>query len=107
MIVYYDATAIQHISNPTDVQTAINALQNIINTLMQAAAQAALTGNMKEYSYDNGMTKTKVEYKDLKAITASMEALIRLKNMYLKYSNGTAVITLCDANNFPNWFPIF
>ena len=107
MIVWFDKACINHVMTATDARTQIAALNTIINTLVQAAAAAALNGNIKEYSFDDGMTKTRMEYRDVEAITASIKGLMSLQQLYLQMPGmNNRVIRLIDSKNMPNYFPI-
>lgn len=106
MVVWYSKQGINHIMNPTDAKAAIASLQDLINTLMAAAAQAALTGNVKEYSFDDGMTKTKMEYKDVESITASIKGLMALQQIYLQMPGmNPRVLRMISSQNMPNLLP--
>jgi hypothetical protein len=108
MIVWFDKSAIEKITTPTNARAAIASLDAIINTLIAAAGAAALNAGVKEYSFDDGMTKTKMEYRDMSAITAQIRALQALQQIYLQMPGmNNRVIRLCDKSQFPNYFPNF
>lgn len=103
MIIWFDKSAMNKIMTPTKAADAIVALQAIIDTLLGAAAQAALNANMKEYSFDDGQTKTRVEYVNVGAIAAQIKALISLQEIYLQMPGmNSRVIRLIDSKNMPN-----
>ena len=100
MRIWFDKSDIQQMENVTDAQATITAIDNVIQTLLGAAAKAALTGNMTEYKIDTGQTKQSVVYKDVTAITASITSLNNLKQYYLNAINGRVSRTV-DAKNLP------
>jgi hypothetical protein len=102
MLVWFDKCAIVQSENPKTAKEAIAALDAIILTLLGAMAKAATTGNMEEYKLDDGQTKISVIYKDVAALSASFNALIRTKNYYINVLNGRS-FRLVDKNAFPNW----
>ncbi len=106
MIVWFDKNAVNTITTPSNAQAAINSLNTIINTLLGAAAEAALNAGVREYNYDNGMTKVKMEYKDAGAIAAQIKGLMALQQIYLQMPGmNSRVIRLIDSKNMPNLFP--
>ncbi len=102
MIVWFDKSAIEKAETPTTIADGLAAIEAIIVTLLAAMAKAATTGNMSEYSLDDGQTKIKVVYKDLEAMQASFFALQRMKQYYINAANGR-VWRAMDSKNFPNW----
>lgn len=105
MIVWFDKGPINTLASTTTIKVQLAAIDTIITTLLAAAAQSALSGNMKEYSFDDGMTKTKVEYKDVNAITASIKGLMALQQIYLQMPGMNSRVTrLLDSSNFNNYF---
>ena len=104
MIVWFDKSAIDTVTTPTAARAAIAQLQAIIDTLMGAAAQAALNANIKEYHYNDQMTQVKMEYKDVGAIAAQIKALMALQQLYVQMPGlNSRVIRLVDSKNMPNW----
>lgn len=106
MIVWFDKSSINTVTSATNARAALAALDNIITTLMNAAGQAALNaGNFKEYSYDDGQTKTRIEYADVRAISAQINALLALQQVYLQMPGmNSRVFRLIDSKNMPNFF---
>ncbi len=107
MIVWFDKACIERIMTTTDARTMVASLRQIINTLVQAAAVAALKGDVKAYKYDDTMTKTSFEYADAGAIAAQIKALISLQEIYLQMPGMNSRITrLIDIKNMPALGPI-
>jgi hypothetical protein len=103
MIVWFDKCAIQQITTPTQARAAIASLNTIIDTLVQAAAAAALNANIKEYNYNDNMTHVRMEYKDVGAIAAQIKALMALQQVFLQMPGmNSRVIRLVDSKNMPN-----
>lgn len=107
MIVWFDKSAINTVTTPTQARAAIASLNTIIDTLLQAATAAALNANIKEYNFDDGMTKVKMEYKDVGAIAAQIKALQALQQIYLQMPGmNSRVIRLIDSTTMPNFWPL-
>ena len=102
MLIWFDKCAIEQSETATTRDARIAALDLIIDTLIAAMAKAATTANMEEYRLDDGQTKISVRYKDVQAISASITALERAKQMYLNRQNGR-MSRLMDSKNFPRW----
>lgn len=106
MIVYFNKLAMNRVMTPTAARAAIAALNDIIATLMGAAAASALNGNIKEYKVDDGQIKAQFEYKDAGAIAAQIKALMSLQQLYLQMPGlNSRVIRLVDASNMPSMLP--
>ena len=104
MIVWFNKDAIEQTETPTTIAAGIAAIDAIIVTLLAAMAKAATTANMQEYRLDDGQTKVSVTYKDLEALSASFNALIRIKQYYINAANGR-MFRAMDSKNFINWRP--
>ena len=107
MVVWFSKECIDHVQKPCDIRTKIAAIQTIIDTLDAAMLNAALTGNIKEYSFDDGMTKTRMEYKDIETMNAAVNALMARQQVLLQSPGlNNRVVRLIDSKNMPNYFPI-
>jgi len=102
MLVWFNKCDIVQTENPTTAREMIASIDTIILTLMGAIAKAATTGNMEEYKLDDGQTKISVRYKDVEALTASFNGLIKMKQYYINSLNGR-MTRLMDSKNMPNW----
>ena len=100
--VYFDTSAIAKQSN-SSLQDKIAQCDAIIDTLMETCMQAALTGNITEYTLNDGMTTIKGIYRDPTQVQAAILRMERLKNMYLRRLNGTNQIRLVDKKSFVGW----
>jgi hypothetical protein len=103
--VWFNKSAIEKSETAATRDQRIAALDNIINTLIGAAANAALNGDKKEYRLDDGQTKISVVYQDLNAISAAITSLERVKQMYLNRNVGRQSKNM-DYKNFVggNWW---
>lgn len=97
-MIYYDSAAI-YIDKATDLKDKIDRIDSIINGLQTAALAAASTGNISEYSLDDGQTKIRTVYRDSMQITAAIMSFERIKQTYINQLNGR-VSVLRDQNNF-------
>lgn len=106
MIVYVDKSCIEVVNTPTTARARIAAIDVIINTLLDAAGTAALNANIKEYRYDDGVTKVMFEYADVDAIAAQIKALMALQQLYLQMPGMNSRVTrLIDSKCMPNFGP--
>ncbi|MBX2906168.1 MAG: hypothetical protein KF744_09030 [Taibaiella sp.] len=107
MIIWFDSNCVERVMTATTARAKIAAIQGVIDTLLEAAAAAALNSDMQEYSFDNGQTKTRVIYKDVNAIVASIKGLMALQQLYLQMPGmNNRVVRLIDSKNFTNYFPV-
>jgi hypothetical protein len=97
-MIIYDSAAI-YIEKASDLKDKIARYDAIINALELATIKAAETGNITEYSLDDGQTKIKTTYRDATQIAQSIMAFIRLKQMAVNDLNGRKM-RLVDAKNF-------
>jgi hypothetical protein len=106
MIVYVNKSCIETVNTPTTARARIAAIDVIINTLVNAAEAAALNANIKEYRFDDGVTKVMFEYSDVKAISAQIQALMALQQLYLQMPGMNSRVTrLIDSKCMPNYGP--
>lgn len=100
--VYFDTSAIRKDSNAS-LEARIAQCNAIIDTLMETVMQAALTGNITEYTLNDGMTTIKGIYRDPVSVEAAILRMERLRNIYLRRLNGTNQIRLIDKKSFVGW----
>jgi len=94
----YDSAAI-YIDNAQTLEDKITRIDAVINALQISALKAAETGNISEYSLDDGQTKIKTAYRDVVQVASSISAFERIKQTYINQLNGR-VMRLMDQKNF-------
>lgn len=99
-MVIYDSAGI-YINESADLHGRVVRIDQVIDALLTTAADSAAsgTGNYKEYSLDDGQTKIRTVYSTIADIYASINALEKLKQLYLNRINGR-VFRLVDGKNF-------
>ena len=100
--VYFDTSAIAKDSNAS-LEARIALCDTIIDTLFTTVLQAALTGNITEYTLNDGMTTIKGVYRDPVSVQAAIRSMERIRNTYLRRLNGTNQIRLIDKKAFVGW----
>lgn len=97
MIVFDSAQL--YIEEASGMKEKIVRIDDVINGLLHSALKSAETGNIGEYSLDDGQTKIRTVYKDVAQIYASINAFEKLKQTYVNRLNGR-VTRLFDQRNF-------
>jgi len=98
IMVIYDSE-FEYLDSKTDAKSKILAIDAIIDLLFTTAAKAALSEDVTEYWLDDGQTKIKTIRRSVASITASIQELRKLKNVYVQQINGRVVV-LRDSKNF-------
>lgn len=83
----------------TTLQAKIAGIDAIITALTASALKAAGTGNLQEYSLDDGQTKIRTAYRNTTEITNAIKSFISIKNIYINQLNGRHM-RLVDGKNF-------
>lgn len=96
-IIYEQAS--DYIQSCTSLKAKIAAIDAIIEKLMIAAAQAAESGYIDEYWFDDGHIKIRNKFRDVAHVEKSIMAFQRLRNMYAQ-DNGGRMVQLRDKSNF-------
>jgi hypothetical protein len=89
-----------YIQCTTDLRERIVRIDAIIDALETTALKAAATGNISEYSLNDGQTQIKTVYRSPKDVQASIDAFEMIKQRYINRLNGR-VVRLVDSKNFP------
>ena len=100
MLIWFDKDAIQKIESTATRQERIAAIDTIIDTLLSAAASAALNSDLMEYKADTGQTKVSRMFRDPSAIAAAVMSFEKIKVMYVNRQNGR-MTRLIDSRNLP------
>lgn len=98
MAAVYDSAAI-YIESADTLQEMIVRIDQIIAALLSAALKAATTGNIDEYSLDDGQTKIRTKYKGADQIYVAIANFRKLRQVYVNGINGR-VFRLVDSSNF-------
>lgn len=97
-MVVFDSAAI-YIESATTVKAKIVRIEAIITALETTALKAAETGNISEYSLDDGQTKIQTMYRNPMEVQRSIEAFEMIKQRYINQLNGR-VMRLVDSQSF-------
>ena len=81
-------TCIEYIRCSTDTQDKIARIDAIIVALEDSMLAGALKANIEEYSLDDGQTKIKTVFRDVKSIEDAITALERRKNKLINSCVG-------------------
>lgn len=98
MAVYYDS-AQAYIDTATTLRERIDRLSAIITALETSALKAAGTGNMSEYSLDDGQTKIRTVYRNAEEVANAITAFERIRQMWWARLSGRHT-RLVDGKNF-------
>src|SRR5688572_712849 len=88
--VIFDSAAL-YIETATTLQGKIQKIDAIIAALETAALKAAGTGNITEYTLDNGQTKIQTMYRSPEAVQSSINAFEKIRQRYINQLNGRVV----------------
>jgi hypothetical protein len=97
----YESAAI-YIDSCTTLRGKITAIDNVIAALNTSALKAAATGNITEYSLDDGQTKIKATYRSPIEVSNSITAFEGIRQRYINQLNGR-VVQLRDGKNFTRY----
>lgn len=101
MITYQ--SAYDYISTPASIKIKIDRIEAIINAYTDTLLAGATTGNISEYSLDDGQSKIKTVYMGASQLTNSITALEFLRDkLIVKYNkeNNGSITRLMDSKNF-------
>lgn len=97
-MVVFDSECI-YVDSKTTISAKITALDNIIGALMTTALKAASTGNLEEYSLDDGQTKIRTMYRSVDQIEKAITSFEKIRQMYINRLDGR-MVRLIDGKNF-------
>jgi hypothetical protein len=95
----YD-TILSYINCATGVKDEIARIDAIIAALMDAQLKGALSGEVDEYSLDDGQTKIKQVFRDPSSILKAINGLEARKNMLINRDCLGRVVKLRDKDSF-------
>lgn len=98
MAAYFDSCLI-YLQSQTTLEAKLTALDDIIDALIVTAATAAETGNIQDYTLNDGQTTIKMAYRDAAAVSAAIDAFERIRQRYLNRLNGR-IARGVDSKNF-------
>lgn len=101
MLIYPEYTLADYLESKCDLAQKVAAIDAIINQSLSVLANQAMgVGNgIEMYELDDGQVKIKTGYRSLTEVTAGIDALRRLKNVYVNQLRGRRVI-LQDKSTF-------
>lgn len=102
MAVYFDSADI-YINQGIDVRAKIARINNIITALEDSALKAAASGNVSEYSLDDGQTKIRTVYRNAEDVASAITAFETVRQRWINQLNGRQV-RLVDSKNFNNGY---
>lgn len=97
-IIYFDSADI-YINQGVNVDDKIVRLNAIITALEDAILKGAATGNLSEYSLDDGQTKIRTVYRSLTEATNALTALETIRQRWINQKNGRHM-RFMDGKNF-------
>lgn len=100
-VIYFSVR--QYIESCSSLQAKIDALENIIFSMLGALATAATTGEFEEYRFDDGQTKIEVIYRSPESIQKAITGLQFLSDSLRarQFNNSNGRITrLVPGENF-------
>lgn len=102
MAVHFDSADI-YINQGIDVRAKIARINNIITALEDSALKAAASGNVSEYSLDDGQTKIRTVYRNAEDVASAINAFETVRQRWINQLNGRQV-RLVDSKNFNNGY---
>jgi len=101
MAVYYESEQF-YIESATSLRARLARIEAIITALETTALRAAATGDLTEYSLDDGQTKIRTVYSTVESIIKAIKGFEQLKQMYAQRLTGR-ITRLVDGKNFIQW----
>ncbi len=83
----YDSAQL-FIESATSLEDKICKIDLVISALLTSALKAAETGNITEYTLDDGQTRIQTEYRDPAAVSRSIRAFQTIRQDYINQRNG-------------------
>jgi hypothetical protein len=99
-MVIYDSAQI-YIDSAATLKEKVVRIDAIITALETSALKAAENEDVLSYSLDDGQTKISSNYRSTESVLKSIEAFLRLRNMYINQLNGR-VVRLVDGQSLRN-----
>lgn len=97
-MVYYD-TAYICIDSATTLQSKIVTIDAIITALEATVLKAVGTGNIEEYSLNDGQTVIKTIYRSTSEVIRDLQSLEMIRQRYINRLNNP-VVRLVDGKSF-------
>jgi hypothetical protein len=97
-MVEFDSAEI-YINSATNLRTKLARIDALIDVMYTTATKAATSGNITEYSLDDGQTKIRTVYTSASQVFNDIKNLETLRELYLNKLNGR-VVRLVDRKNF-------
>ena len=99
-MVYYESEQF-YIESANSLRARITRIDAIITALETTALRAAATGDLTEYSLDDGQTKIRTVYSTVESIIKAIKGFEQLRQMYIQRLTGR-VVRLVDGKSFIN-----
>lgn len=97
-MIYFDSADI-YIQSKSSLNAKIAAIDLIIDALISTGLKAAATGNIQEYSLNDGQTTIKTMYRNVSEVKSAINAFEAMRQVYVNRRNGR-VVRLMDEKNF-------
>lgn len=100
MAIYFDSTG-AYVDSKSSLDAKIAAWDAIITALEGILTKAVDTGNLDEYSLDDGQTKIRTKYRSPEDVMNAINNAEKMRNLYISRRCGR-VTRLVDGKNFIN-----
>ena len=97
-MIIYDSADI-YINGAVSLKDKIKRIDAVIEALETTALKAAATGNINQFSLDDGQTKISTMYRNPQDVSNSITAFETIRQRYINQLNGR-MVRLVDHKNF-------
>lgn len=99
--VYYD-TAFICIDSQATNEAKLAKIEAIITALEDTVLKSVGTGNISEYSLNDGQTVIRTVYRDVQSVIKDLQSLEMIRQRYINRINGH-IVRLVDGKSFNNY----
>jgi uncharacterized protein YejL (UPF0352 family) len=97
-MVTYQSTS-DYLATTSSYQDKIVKIDKVIAALFVTLEKAATNEDISSYSLDDGQTKVMTQYKSASQVSASIEAMEKLRAYYNSKISGNKIVRLVDSKN--------
>lgn len=98
-VFYFKIDSLGGSRTPAKIKTIIGQLDAVIDSLLETALKSVGTGNLVQYKFDTGQTKTDVTYSSTASVTQAITEYENLRQRYVNMLTPRA-IRMMDSRNF-------